>query len=412
MIVTTNPVVSCVTPNKTVNTTTPDVSFSDTLEQAYPTQQTRPAFAGEEVKNSREASEKPEDDQPESPPVQTLPAELPPAEVIIPMPLPDPQTEGAALIDLQLLALQQMVSQNVQVAPVMQPPATVQTAAPQPAETVEEQGADIMAKPLADATPPQMQERQNTVFMLPESMKPKAVAQATQGTPQGKQGTDKVVSEQHDAFLSVMNKADTQKESATAQLQFRPEMNRTTLIQQEPISLSVPEAGVRGPLSTVSELVSVTAPAAASPTALNQVLGTPAWQQALSQQLAYFTRNGIHDAQLRLHPEDLGSLQINLRLNNDQAQLHFVTENHQVRAALEAAMPHLRTSLAESGIHLGQSSVGADSSSSWSTSAQNDSKSNQSHVEDDGQETAHLNDENTEISTKTLHYSNGINTFV
>ncbi|QLK62414.1 hypothetical protein GE278_17270 [Enterobacteriaceae bacterium Kacie_13] len=412
MIVTANPVVSGVTPGKSANTTTSDVSFSATLEQAYPTQKNRPALAGQQAKTPGEASEKPEDGQPEAPPVQTLPAELPPVEIITQMPLPDPQTDGEALIDPQLLALQQMVAQNVQVAPVMQPPATGQTAAPQPAEAVEEQGADIMAKPLADAAPAQVQERQNTAFVLPESMKPKAVAEAAQSATQGKQGTDKVASEQHDAFLSMMNKAETQKESATAQLQFRPEMNRTVPLQQEPVSMLIPEAGARAPFSTVSELASVAAPATASPAALNQALGTPAWQQALSQQLAYFTRNGIHDAQLRLHPEDLGSLQINLRLKNDQAQLHFVTENHQVRAALEAAMPHLRTSLAESGIHLGQSSVGADSSSSWSTSAQNDNKSNQGHVEDDGQEAAHLKDENTETSTKTLHYSNGINTFV
>ena len=133
----------------------------------------------------------------------------------------------------------------------------------------------------------------------------------------------------------------------------------------------------------------------------------------MGQQLAYFSRNGIHNVELRLHPEELGALHLSLRLNNDQAQLHFVTENHQVRAALEAAMPHLRTALAESGINLGQSSVGADSSSSsWSASAQSDGSSDRGFTEDDGQENAHLADEMPEISNKTLHYSNGINTFV
>ncbi|PLR47316.1 hypothetical protein CYR40_09130 [Chimaeribacter arupi] len=73
-----------------------------------------------------------------------------------------------------------------------------------------------------------------------------------------------------------------------------------------------------------------------------------------------FTRHGQQSAELRLHPEDLGALQISLKIDNDQAQLHFASPHQQVRAAVEAAMPHLRTALAESGINLGQSSVGSD----------------------------------------------------
>lgn len=103
---------------------------------------------------------------------------------------------------------------------------------------------------------------------------------------------------------------------------------------------------------------------------LEPTLGTPAWQQALGHQVSLFTRNGIQNAELRLHPEELGALQINLRLNNDQAQLHFITGNHQVRAALEAAMPHLRSLLDESGISLGQSTVSADTSSWQNASRQ------------------------------------------
>lgn len=410
MIVNANPVVSGVTANKSPNPAQPGADFSATLEQAYPTKPAKPALPVQETKAQRPAPSTAEEPVSDAEAAQTLPVDLPPVAIITEMPLPEPQTDGAALTDPQLLALQHMVAQNAQAASaVLQPPATAQTAGPQPAKASEEQGLDTMAKPLVDVAVSQTPARHNTALVLPESMKPKAVAQAAMP---GKQGADKVASEQHDAFLSMMNKADTQKEAVAAQPPFRPEMNRMVPLTQEPASVLIPEAGMRTHISAVSELAPVQAPAAASPAALNQALGTPAWQQALSQQLAYFTRNGIHDAQLRLHPEELGSLQINLRLNNDQAQLHFVTENHQVRAALEAAMPHLRASLAESGINLGQSSVGADSSSSWNTSAQNDGKPNQNHAGEEGQENAHLAEDKSEISTKTLHYSNGINTFV
>ncbi|QTF10727.1 hypothetical protein HC231_08630 [Brenneria izadpanahii] len=104
---------------------------------------------------------------------------------------------------------------------------------------------------------------------------------------------------------------------------------------------------------------------------LNAQMGSEAWQQTLGQQIIMFARDGQQNAKLRLHPEELGSLQISLTLNNDnEAQLHFVSAHSQVRAALEAAFPHLRTSLAESGIDLGQASVGSESSQSWAQDQQ------------------------------------------
>ncbi|TCV95557.1 flagellar hook-length control protein FliK [Biostraticola tofi] len=112
--------------------------------------------------------------------------------------------------------------------------------------------------------------------------------------------------------------------------------------------------------------VSTAAPAAAAnPHAplLQQPLGTPAWQQALSQQLSLFLSKGTYHAELKLNPRDLGALQISMKLNNDQLQLHVMSENQQVRAAVEASMPYLRTSLAESGMTLSQSSVGPETTS-------------------------------------------------
>ncbi len=93
---------------------------------------------------------------------------------------------------------------------------------------------------------------------------------------------------------------------------------------------------------------------------LNAQLGSDEWQQALGQQILMFNRNGQQTAELRLHPQDLGSIQISLKLDNDQAQLNMVSGHTQVRNALEAAIPQLRAALAESGITLGQSNVSSD----------------------------------------------------
>lgn len=93
---------------------------------------------------------------------------------------------------------------------------------------------------------------------------------------------------------------------------------------------------------------------------LSSQLGSQEWQQALGQQILMFSKNGQQTAELHLHPQDLGSIQISLKLDSDQASLNMVSNHSQVRAALEAALPQLRTALAESGINLGQSNVSSD----------------------------------------------------
>ncbi|WLI76312.1 flagellar hook-length control protein FliK [Kosakonia sp. H02] len=163
------------------------------------------------------------------------------------------------------------------------------------------------------------------------------------------------------------------------------------------------------PVTAAATTPVVSTPAMATAT-LQAEVGTPAWQQSLGQQIAVFTRNGVHHAELHLHPEDLGALQVSLRVNNDQAQVHFVAESHQVRAALESALPNLRTMLQESGIELGQSSVGADTSSSagdtQSGNASGQGKSDNAHGE--GTISA---EEARPTLTRVMHYSRGINTF-
>ncbi|MEQ9849679.1 flagellar hook-length control protein FliK [Pectobacterium brasiliense] len=95
---------------------------------------------------------------------------------------------------------------------------------------------------------------------------------------------------------------------------------------------------------------------------LNAPFGSPQWQDALGQQIIMFSRNGQQTAELRLNPQELGALHISLKIDDNQAQIHLASANSQVRSALEAALPHLRNAMAESGINLGQSSVGSDSS--------------------------------------------------
>lgn len=126
----------------------------------------------------------------------------------------------------------------------------------------------------------------------------------------------------------------------------------------EVISTPSPVTAAASPLITPQQtqpLPTVAAPVLSAP------LGSHEWQQSLSQHISLFTRQGQQSAELRLHPQDLGEVQISLKVDDNQAQIQMVSPHQHVRAALEAALPILRTQLAESGIQLGQSNISGES---------------------------------------------------
>ncbi|XBS68367.1 flagellar hook-length control protein FliK [Acerihabitans sp. KWT182] len=101
-------------------------------------------------------------------------------------------------------------------------------------------------------------------------------------------------------------------------------------------------------------------------------LGSDEWQQAIGQQVVMYSRDGQQNAELRLHPDSLGTVQISMQVDtNNVMQIHLASGHSQVRSALEDALPQLRDSLAQSGISLGQSSVGSDATPNWGGNGQN-----------------------------------------
>ena len=116
-------------------------------------------------------------------------------------------------------------------------------------------------------------------------------------------------------------------------------------------------------ISSSTPVISTGAPITSPATPiLNSQLGSQEWQQQLSQQVVLFTRQGLQHAELRLHPEHLGKVEISMQLDDNQLQLQIMSPHNHVRAALEAAIPVLRTSLSESGLQLSQSQVGGEGS--------------------------------------------------
>ncbi len=116
-------------------------------------------------------------------------------------------------------------------------------------------------------------------------------------------------------------------------------------------------APATGPVGFSAQSTQVPVPTRSLPAEV----GSSEWGKALGQQVIQMGKTGHHVAELQLNPPGLGPLKVTLSVNDQQMQATFVSEHSSVRAAVEAALPQLRTALAESGIALGNTSVSADS---------------------------------------------------
>lgn len=105
---------------------------------------------------------------------------------------------------------------------------------------------------------------------------------------------------------------------------------------------------------------------------LDAPVGTSAWNDQLGDRISWMsTQGGPSKAELILNPPHLGRIEVSVSVSGDQANATFVSHNPQVREALENAMGRLREVLADSGISLGQTQVGADSSGFWAQNQEN-----------------------------------------
>lgn len=95
----------------------------------------------------------------------------------------------------------------------------------------------------------------------------------------------------------------------------------------------------------------------ASSNMVNIYPGKSGWDQAISQKVLWMVGAGQQSATLTLNPPDLGPLKVVINVHNDQADTTFISDNDEVRKALESGMSHLRDKMTESGIQLGQANV-------------------------------------------------------
>jgi flagellar hook-length control protein FliK len=88
-------------------------------------------------------------------------------------------------------------------------------------------------------------------------------------------------------------------------------------------------------------------------------LGSRDWSQAVSQKVVWMVGAMEQSATLTLNPPDLGPLQVVIQVHNDQADAAFMSDNPDVRQALQDSLGTLRSMMNSSGIQLGDASISA-----------------------------------------------------
>ncbi len=77
----------------------------------------------------------------------------------------------------------------------------------------------------------------------------------------------------------------------------------------------------------------------------------------LKERVMFQVNQKIHSAEIKLAPEELGSMQIKVQLQQEQLSVQFVVQQAGAKEALEQQMPRLREMLQEQGIELTEGQV-------------------------------------------------------
>lgn len=99
-------------------------------------------------------------------------------------------------------------------------------------------------------------------------------------------------------------------------------------------------------------------------------VGSPGWATDFGQRMVMLARSDSQSAQITLNPAHLGPIEVRLSLSGGEATAVFTSPHHDVREALETALPRLREMFASAGIELGQAQVNSQSGGSRDHSAQ------------------------------------------
>lgn len=138
---------------------------------------------------------------------------------------------------------------------------------------------------------------------------------------------------------------DGLKQSLSEGRNFQPDMKVLTVLNQTEIN-------------SATFTQALTDSSTALPSSKVQIpVGQSGWGRAVGQQVVWFVSQNITAANMRLNPQQLGPMEMQLSMEGDKASVAFVSQHAVVRDALESAIPRLREMLAENGLNLASVNV-------------------------------------------------------
>lgn len=87
------------------------------------------------------------------------------------------------------------------------------------------------------------------------------------------------------------------------------------------------------------------------------------WADKFSEHIIWLGHQGIKSALIKIHPEDLGPLEISIKVVKDSASVNINSHSSHVREILDQALPRLREMMTEQGLNLTDVHIGSDANS-------------------------------------------------
>jgi flagellar hook-length control protein FliK len=144
-------------------------------------------------------------------------------------------------------------------------------------------------------------------------------------------------------------------------------------------AISVP--GAESAVQSFNPLLTETA-ALSSTARIAVPVGEAGWARAVGEQVAWHVSQNIQSASLRLNPQHLGPMEMQVQMDGDKATLAFTSHHALVRDALESALPRLREMFAAGGLEIVDVNV-SDKNTSERDEQQANGTGKQSESEDE-----------------------------
>jgi len=139
---------------------------------------------------------------------------------------------------------------------------------------------------------------------------------------------------------------------------------------------------------------------------LNTPVTQKSWGQEFSQRISMLITNGQQQvAELQLNPARMGSISVRVSLDEEVANISFVTTQTAVKEAIEVSLPRLKEQLEQQGLDLGH----VDVSSKDAEQASEEDAGKQMMMASDDDETEMMQSEELNLS---YQQSDGVSVFV